>query len=147
MEEKKYDFGLVGLGVMGRNFVLNIADHGYSVIGLDNDTEKAKALNKEGSEHDVHGTTELKEFVGKLKKPRKIMMLVPAGSPVDQVINELKPWLENGDVIIDGGNSHFIDTKKRYEALAKHNIDFMGIGISGGSEGARKGPEHHAWRR
>ncbi len=140
MEEEKYDLGLVGLGVMGRNLVLNFASHGYSVIGLDNNKEKAEALNDEGRDYSVTGTTDMKKFITGLSKPRKIMMLIPAGDAVDSVIEELKPFLQEGDLIIDGGNSHFRDTQKRFETLGEEKIEFMGVGISGGARGARNGP-------
>nr|WKN36744.1 NADP-dependent phosphogluconate dehydrogenase [Tunicatimonas sp. TK19036] len=139
METQHYDFGMVGLGVMGRNFLLNIADSGFSVIGLDKDDAKAAALEEEGSEN-VKGATTPEDFVNALKKPRKIMMLVPAGPIVDSVIEELTPLLEEGDVLIDGGNSHFTDTDRRIEELKAKNINYLGIGVSGGEEGARKGP-------
>jgi len=139
METQQYDFGMVGLGVMGRNFLLNVADSGFSVIGLDKDDSKATALEKEGNEN-VKGATEPKEFVKALKKPRTIMMLVPAGPIVDSVIEELVPLLDDGDVLIDGGNSHFTDTNRRMEQLQGKNINYLGIGVSGGEEGARHGP-------
>lgn len=139
METQHYDFGMVGLGVMGRNFLLNIADSGFSVIGLDKDDSKANALEKEGNEN-VKGATEPEEFVKALKTPRKIMMLVPAGPIVDSVIEELVPLLDDGDVLIDGGNSHFTDTNRRMEELKDKNINYLGIGVSGGEEGARRGP-------
>ncbi|MEQ9443114.1 MAG: NADP-dependent phosphogluconate dehydrogenase [Cyclobacteriaceae bacterium] len=139
METEHYDFGMVGLGVMGRNFLLNIADSGFSVIGLDKDDAKAKALEQEGSDN-VKGATTPEDFVKALKKPRKIMMLVPAGAIVDAVIEELTPLLDDGDVLIDGGNSLFTDTNRRIEELKTKNINYLGIGVSGGEEGARRGP-------
>jgi 6-phosphogluconate dehydrogenase len=135
-----YDFGMIGLGVMGRNFLLNILDHGYSVAGLDTDPEKAAALEKEASGKPAKGTTSTQEFVSVLKKPRKIMLLVPAGKPVDAVIESLLPHVEPGDLIIDGGNSYFADTERRFTYLKEKNIHFMGMGVSGGSKGARFGP-------
>ncbi|MEM9834101.1 MAG: NADP-dependent phosphogluconate dehydrogenase [Bacteroidota bacterium] len=139
METQQYDFGMVGLGVMGRNFLLNVADSGFSVIGLDKDDSKATALEEEGNAN-VKGATEPGEFVKALKTPRKIMMLVPAGPIVDSVIEELLPLLDDGDVLIDGGNSHFTDTNRRMEALQDKKINYLGIGVSGGEEGARHGP-------
>ncbi|MEM8968241.1 MAG: NADP-dependent phosphogluconate dehydrogenase [Bacteroidota bacterium] len=139
METQQYDFGMVGLGVMGRNFLLNVADSGFSVIGLDKDDSKATALEEEGNAN-VKGATEPEEFVKALKTPRKIMMLVPAGSIVDSVIEELLPLLDDGDVLIDGGNSHFTDTNRRMEALQDKKVNYLGIGVSGGEEGARHGP-------
>ena len=135
-----YNFGMIGLGVMGRNFLLNIADNGFAVLGLDNDAEKAAALEQEGNPEQVKGVTDRQEFVQQLEKPRKIMMLVPAGDPVDAVIEQIIPLLSEGDVLIDGGNSHFTDTDRRYAALAVKGVNYMGIGVSGGEKGARFGP-------
>lgn len=135
-----YDFGMIGLGTMGRNFLLNVADHGYSAFGLDLDAEKVEALNRESEDRPVSGTTKVEEFVAHLKTPRRIMLLVPAGKAVDAVINELVPLLSAGDLIIDGGNSHFDDTNRRMQELAARNIRFLGVGVSGGSDGARRGP-------
>ena len=141
MEENKYDFGMIGLGVMGRNLLLNMADHGFSVIGYDTNPDKTKAFESSATEGTtVKGVNTLKEMIAHLKTPRKLMMLVPAGNPVDSVINDLKPLLESGDIIIDGGNSHYTDTLRRINELKNIGFHFMGIGISGGEEGARKGP-------
>ena len=140
MSKEEYDIGMIGLGVMGRNLVLNMADHKFSVIGLDKDKDKVDALKKESGDHDVTAVQSLDEFISKLKEPRAVMMLVPAGDPVDAVINELVPVLEKGDLIIDGGNSHFTDTNRRLEQLGKKGIHFIGVGISGGEKGARFGP-------
>src|SRR5881398_1754588 len=139
--EAKFDFGMIGIGVMGSNLLLNMADHGYAVIGFDLKQERADALEaaaRTGTK--VKGLTNLPEMVKSLKKPRKIMMLVPAGKPVDDVINNLLPDLENGDIVIDGGNSYFTDTLTRIRFLQEKGIHFMGIGISGGEMGARTGP-------
>src|SRR5215217_2501348 len=141
MSENIFDFGMIGLGVMGRNFLLNMADHGFSVIGFDKDAAKNAAL--EGSATPgttVKGVSELSEMISLLKRPRNVMMLVPAGQPVDDVIASLLPLLEKGDVIIDGGNSHYTDTLRRVKYLREKEIHFMGIGVSGGEEGARRGP-------
>ncbi len=135
-----YDFGMIGLGVMGRNFLLNIADHGFSVAGLDTDAAKATALETEAAGKAAKGTTSTQEFVALLKRPRHIMLLVPAGEPVDSVIESLLPFVEQGDLIIDGGNSFFEDTERRYVYLKEKGIHFMGMGVSGGSKGARFGP-------
>lgn len=138
---QKYDFGMVGLGVMGSNLLYNIADHGFSVIGFDLNSEKAKNLEKGATEGTkVKGVTAIEEFVSQLSVPRKIMLLVPAGKPVDAVIDNLIPHLEKGDIIIDGGNSHYVDTVRRVKYLADQEFHFMGMGVSGGEEGARKGP-------
>lgn len=137
----EFDFGIVGLGVMGRNLLLNMADHDFTVAGMDLDPEKAATLEKEASkEHLVKGTTSAQEFIDLIKKPRAIMLLVPAGDPVDGAINSLLPYLEENDIIIDGGNSFFTDTDRRVAELAKKKIHFFGMGISGGEKGARFGP-------
>lgn len=138
--ENSYDFGLVGLGVMGRNFILNVADHQFSAFGLDTDPEKVKALLEEGAGKPVSGTTDKLTFVQKLSAPRKIMLLVPAGKPVDSVIEDLLPHLDKGDLIIDGGNSFFTDTDRREAYLKSKGIFFFGSGVSGGAKGARFGP-------
>ncbi|MCB9266468.1 MAG: NADP-dependent phosphogluconate dehydrogenase [Lewinellaceae bacterium] len=135
-----FDFGMVGLGVMGRNFLLNIADHGFSAAGLDLDPEKAQALSEESGDKPVTGTTNTAEFAALLRRPRKIMLLVPAGKAVDSVIESLLPHLDKGDLIIDGGNSHFEDTNRRMEYLKMKGLQFLGVGVSGGEEGARRGP-------
>ena len=138
---QKYDFGMVGLGVMGGNLLYNIADHGFSVIGFDLNSEKAKNLEKEATPNtDVKGVSVIEDFISQLNTPRKIMLLVPAGKPVDDVIENLLPHLSKGDIIIDGGNSHYIDTVRRLKYLADQEFHFMGMGVSGGEEGARKGP-------
>ena len=138
---QKYDFGMVGLGVMGSNLLYNIADHGFSVIGFDLNSEKAKNLEKEATPNtDVKGVSVIKDFISQLNTPRKIMLLVPAGKPVDAVIDNLIPHLEKGDIMIDGGNSHYVDTVRRVKYLADQEFHFMGMGVSGGEEGARKGP-------
>ena len=132
-------FGMIGLGVMGRNFLLNVAEHGFSCVGYDLDAEKVDLLDKEGADYDVEGVHDLVGFVKSLETPRKIMMLVPAGKIVDGVIESLLPFLDEGDVLIDGGNSHFSDTDRREEYLKEQGIHFLGVGVSGGEEGARHG--------
>lgn len=140
MSESKYDLGMIGLGVMGRNLVLNMADHKFSVVGFDKDMKKVDALEKEAGERDVKGARSLQEFISSLNKPRAVMMLVPAGAPVDSVIKEVLPHLEAGDLIIDGGNSHYVDTNRHEKELSPKGIHFLGVGISGGEKGARFGP-------
>lgn len=140
MSQEKFDFGMVGLGVMGRNFLLNVADHGYAVAGMDQSAEKAQALENEAGDHRAKGTTSTEEFVQLLQAPRKIMLLVPAGKVVDIVIESLLPYLEPGDLIIDGGNSFFADTDRRAAYLEEKGLRFLGVGVSGGAEGARRGP-------
>jgi len=131
---------MIGLGVMGRNFVLNMADHGYSVAGYDIDREKVDALKKEAGSRKVYSSENLQEFVGLLIEPRAVMMLVPAGPPVDSVIRDVVPHLKKGDLIIDGGNSYFRDTNRREKSLREKCIAYLGVGISGGERGARYGP-------
>ncbi|WP_276167202.1 NADP-dependent phosphogluconate dehydrogenase [Zobellia alginiliquefaciens] len=139
--EEKYDFGLVGLGVMGRNFILNVADNGFSAYGYDLDAEKVAALKEEGGhEAKVNATSNIKTFVKSLAQPRKIMLLVPAGKIVDSVIESLLPHIDKGDIIIDGGNSFFTDTDRRESYLHDKGINFFGAGVSGGAKGARLGP-------
>ena len=140
LTKQQYEIGMVGLGVMGRNFALNMADHGFSVAGYDKDPAKVKALGEEGGKRDVHGATNVQDFIELLRAPRAIMMLVPAGPPVDSVIKDLLPHLDEGDLIIDAGNSYFKDTDVRASDLAKKGIRFLGVGVSGGEEGARHGP-------
>ncbi|WP_100628563.1 NADP-dependent phosphogluconate dehydrogenase [Algoriphagus formosus] len=141
MQETQYDFGLIGLGVMGRNFILNVKDNGFSAFGYDLDAEKVEALREEGGDRSrVDATQDLPTFCQSLTSPRKIMLLVPAGKIVDQVIEDLLPHLDKGDIIIDGGNSFFSDTDRRDAYLSQKGIHFFGSGVSGGAKGARKGP-------
>ncbi len=139
MTMTKNSFGMIGLGTMGRNFLLNVAEHGFSCVGFDLDAEKVELLNKEGADYTVEGVKTLDEFIDSLETPRKIMMLVPAGKIVDSVIEDLLPHLEKGDIVIDGGNSHFTDTEVREKYLTEKGIEFLGVGVSGGEEGARHG--------
>lgn len=138
----KTDIGLIGLGVMGQNLVLNMANHGYSVSVYNRSVSKVDEFLQgpaKGKESIV-GTYSIKEFVESLKTPRKIMLMVKAGAPVDAVINELVPYLAKGDIVIDGGNSFFKDTIRRTKALEEQGFYFLGVGVSGGEEGALKGP-------
>lgn len=140
MSDKKDNvFGMIGLGTMGSNLLKNIADHGYACVGYDKDPEKAKELN-ETTQDTITGFSKLSDFIDSLAKPRAVMMLVPAGKIVDSVIDELVPLLDKGDIIIDGGNSHFTDTDRRFNDLEAKGLHFIGMGVSGGEEGARKGP-------
>ncbi|HEX4852464.1 MAG TPA: NADP-dependent phosphogluconate dehydrogenase, partial [Puia sp.] len=141
MANISFDFGMIGLGVMGRNLLLNMADHGFKVIGFDKDAQKGTALESSATPGTiVKGVSTLAEMVQQLQKPRKIMMLVPAGKPVDDVINDLLPVIEQGDIVIDAGNSHYTDTLRRINFLQPKGFHFMGVGISGGEHGARTGP-------
>jgi 6-phosphogluconate dehydrogenase len=141
MNNQECDIGLIGLGVMGRNFVLNMADHGFAVAVYNRTTEKTREfMEQEVGPRNIKAGYDLKEFVRHLKRPRALILLVAAGHPVDAVIRELVPLLEAGDLIIDGGNSHFTDTNRRFKFLKGKKLHFMGMGISGGEAGARYGP-------
>jgi 6-phosphogluconate dehydrogenase len=135
-----YEIGMVGLGVMGRNLMLNMSDHGFSVAGYDKDTTRVEVLKKEAGNKDIYGAENLDEFISVLRKPRSVIMLVPAGSIVDSVIGDLQSHLDPGDLLIDAGNSWFKDTDIRTRSLEEVGIQYLGIGISGGEEGARHGP-------
>ncbi|HVX52374.1 MAG TPA: NADP-dependent phosphogluconate dehydrogenase [Chitinophagaceae bacterium] len=141
MSEQLYDFGMIGLGVMGRNLLLNMADHGFPVIGFDLDAAKGASLEAAATQGTVvKGVDTLAGMISQMKTPRKIMMLVPAGKPVDSVIESLLPLLDKNDIVIDGGNSHYTDTLRRVKYLEPHGVHFMGMGVSGGEHGARTGP-------
>lgn len=138
---KGYNYGMIGLGVMGRNLLYNIADNGFSVAGFDLDEEKVEQLHSDAtSEMQIKGTGSLEEFVAALETPRKIILMVPAGKPVDAVLENISPLLSNGDIVIDAGNSYFKDTDRRISEMASKGLHFMGIGVSGGEKGARIGP-------
>ncbi|EAA59263.1 hypothetical protein AN3954.2 [Aspergillus nidulans FGSC A4] len=135
------DFGLIGLAVMGQNLILNAADHGFTVCAYNRTTSKVdRFLENEAKGKSIVGAHSVEEFCSKLKRPRRIMLLVMAGNPVDQFIESLLPHLEEGDIIIDGGNSHFPDSNRRTKYLKEKGIRFVGSGVSGGEEGARYGP-------
>ncbi len=136
----KYNIGLIGLGVMGQNLALNIERNGFSIVGYDLDQEKSKAAQKKFSDKNATIAYTLKEFVEALETPKKILMMVPAGKPVDAVINDVKPYLSKGDLLIDGGNTYFPDTERRNNELKKDGILYIGTGVSGGEEGALWGP-------
>ncbi len=141
MSQKKADIGLIGLAVMGQNLVLNMADHGFTVAVYNRTVSKVdEFLQGPAKGKSILGSKDLKEFLVPLKSPRRVMLMVKAGEPVDEFIDLLTPLLEEGDIVIDGGNSHFPDTQRRYEALKAKGILFLGAGISGGEEGARHGP-------
>ncbi len=139
-KKAKYTFGMVGLGTMGRNLLLNMADNGFAVTGYDKSEQMLKIFEEEGVEHQLKGYSEIEDFVDSLQLPRTIILLVPAGAIVDSVILELQPLLSKGDIIIDSGNSYFTDTSRRALELKEKGIHFFGMGISGGEEGARFGP-------
>ncbi len=141
MSTNQCDIGLIGLAVMGENLVLNMESKGFSVAVFNRTvevTDKFAAGKAKGK--NIQPARTMEEFVGALKRPRKAMIMVKAGAPVDAVINQLTPLLEKGDVIIDGGNSLFTDTQRRCKDLEGKGIHFVGCGVSGGEEGALKGP-------
>jgi 6-phosphogluconate dehydrogenase len=141
MGDKKCDIGLVGLAVMGQNLVLNMNDHGFSVAVFNRTVSKVDAfMEGEAKGRDIVGCHAIEELCDSLKSPRRIMLMVKAGETVDKFIDMLLPHLSEGDIIIDGGNSHFPDSIRRTKMLAEKNILFIGTGVSGGEEGARRGP-------
>ena len=140
MTEAKYRIGIVGLGVMGRNLVLNMAEHGFPMAGYDKDPGKVALLRSEAPGLPIQAAEDVSSFVSLLQPPRSVMLLMPAGPIVDSVIRDLLPVLEPGDLIIDAGNSHFTDTDLRESTLAARSLHFFGMGVSGGEAGARHGP-------
>lgn len=137
----KADIGLIGLAVMGQNLVLNMDDHGYTVAVFNRTTEKVtRFIENEAAGTQVIGTLSPEELVASLKRPRRVMIMVKAGWPVDAVIDQLIPLLEEGDIIIDGGNSLYTDTIRRTEKVEAAGLLYIGTGVSGGEEGARFGP-------
>ena len=135
------DIGLIGLAVMGENLVLNMANHGFTVAVYNRTTSKVDAfLDGRAKGKSILGTHSVEELLAKLKSPRRIMLMVQAGAAVDKVIDELAPHLDAGDIIIDGGNSNFNDTVRRTRDLTDKGLLFIGTGVSGGEEGALKGP-------
>ena len=146
-------FGVIGLGTMGRNLALNIEEHGFPVVVWNLETEWTDTFIREHAKAKFTGTKTLEEFVAALERPRRILMMIPAGAPVDQMIQKLTPILEAGDILIDGGNSYFEDTRRREAELRPKRLHFVGCGVSGGEEGARYGPSimpggsDEAWTR
>src|SRR5262245_6174822 len=140
MEKKLYEMGMLGLEVMGRSIVVNMADHGHAILGYDKDTSKGGVLTKEAAGRPVGFAATPAELVAGLRTPRAIILLVAPAKVVDIVIDDLAPLLSPGDLIIDSGNSYFKDTDRREAALTKKGIRFFGMGISGGESGARYGP-------
>src|ERR1700745_3778800 len=141
MNTNQCDIGLIGLGVMGENLVLNMESKGFSVAVFNRTTEvtdKLAAARAKGK--NIQPTRTIEEFIGALKKPRKAQIMIKAGKPVDQVIGEIAPLMEKGDVVIDGGNSLFTDTQRRCKEMEAKGIHYVGMGVSGGEEGALKGP-------
>lgn len=137
----KSDVGIYGLGVMGESIALNLARNGYKVSVYNRTPEKTKKfINERGAARGINGYYDISEFIQSIARPRKIIVFVKAGAPVDEVISLLTPLLEHGDIVIDCGNSHFRDTDRRYSELTGQGFHFLGIGVSGGEEGALKGP-------
>ncbi|AGX05410.1 6-phosphogluconate dehydrogenase [Bacillus sp. NRRL B-14911] len=136
----KQEIGVIGLAVMGKNLAWNIESRGYAVSVYNRSSEKTEEMLKESEGKNITGTYSIEEFVNSLEKPRKIMLMVKAGGPTDATIEQLKPHLEKGDILIDGGNTFFADTQRRNKELSELGIHFIGTGVSGGEEGALKGP-------
>jgi 6-phosphogluconate dehydrogenase len=136
----KYNFGIIGLGVMGQNLALNIERNGFSVAAYDLDHNRRKDAKEKFVNKKTVVANDLTKFLEYLESPKKIMLMVPAGKAVDSVITELKPHLTKSDILIDGGNTHFPDTERRWKELKKDNILYIGTGVSGGEEGALWGP-------
>src|ERR1051325_11985242 len=137
---KQAQFVMIGLAVMGRNLALNVEEHGFPVAVWNLETEWVDKFVNDYSGKQFVGTKNIEEFVRALERPRRMMMMIRAGAPVDLTIERIKPLLEPGDILIDGGNSYFKDTQRREEALRKEGLCFIGSGVSGGEEGARNGP-------
>lgn len=141
LPSKKGDIGLIGLAVMGQNLILNMADHGFTVVAYNRTVEKVhNFLANEAKGKSIIGAQSIADLASKLKTPRRIVLLVKAGPAVDSFIDQLLPHLEKGDIIIDGGNSEYQDSERRSKALQEKGIRFVGSGVSGGEEGARYGP-------
>lgn len=141
MSDKKGDLALIGLAVMGQNLILNMNDHGFTVVAFNRTVSKVEEfIANEAKGTKVIGATSMENMVSLLKKPRRVMLLVKAGQAVDDFIAKLVPLLEKGDIIIDGGNSEYRDTNRRCQELAKKGLLYVGSGVSGGEDGARYGP-------
>ena len=141
----KSEIGIIGLGVMGRSLARNIADNGVVLSAYNRhvdgkEVDVAKKFSKEFSELKIQGFDNMKDFINSIEKPRNILLMVNAGSAVDELISTLQPYLNEGDSIIDAGNSLYTDTKRRSDSLLKNKINYLGVGVSGGEEGALKGP-------
>ncbi|ATH92305.1 6-phosphogluconate dehydrogenase [Bacillus glycinifermentans] len=136
----KQQIGVVGLAVMGKNLALNIESRGFSISVYNRSSAKTEEFLEEAKGKNVVGTFSIEEFVESLEKPRKILLMVKAGTPTDATIQSLLPHLEKGDILIDGGNTYYKDTQRRNQELAESGIHFIGTGVSGGEEGALKGP-------
>ena len=132
--------GVIGMAVMGKNLAMNIAEHGYAVSVYNRSPERARQAVAEAAGLKLKACDTIEEFVYSLKPPRVVIMMVKAGQPVDDTIRQLLPLLSKGDVLIDGGNSYYPDTMRRFSVLEAAGIRYLGTGISGGEEGARRGP-------
>ena len=139
--EPQGDIALIGLAVMGRNLILNMNDHGFTVVAYNRTAAKLdEFMAGEAAGTNIIGARSIPEMVANLKRPRRVMMLVKAGQPVDDFIDQLLPYLEPGDIIIDGGNSLYEDSIRRTKYVESRGLHFIGTGVSGGEEGARTGP-------
>jgi 6-phosphogluconate dehydrogenase len=134
------EVGLIGIGTMGRNLALNLARHGYQVVLYDRDLQRVKDWVEQNPKVGFVEAMSLGDLVEHLSRPRVIWLMIPSGRPIDQLLRTLRELLQPGDVVIDGGNSHFLDTERRSRALAKWDIAYLGVGVSGGAEGALYGP-------
>ncbi len=137
---EKKSIGIVGLGVMGENLALNIERNGFSVAGFDVDPKKVENFSKRTAGKNAASTKSLPEFAQLLETPKRILMMIPAGKIVDSAITDLKPFLAAGDILIDGGNTYFVDTDRRMKSLEENGVLYVGAGVSGGEEGALWGP-------
>ena len=139
--EAQGDIALIGLAVMGQNLILNMDDHGFTVVAYNRTVSKVdEFLAREARGTKVIGAHSIQEMVARLTRPRRVMLMVRAGTPVDEFIERLMPHLEPGDIIIDGGNSRFEDTNRRAKHVESKGLLYIGTGVSGGEEGARHGP-------
>ena len=134
------DIGVIGLSVMGRGLARNIADHGFQVAGFNRTPDVTRAVMEEEPNANLHPVFSLTELMASLKKPRRVLLMIKAGDPVDQMLDQLIPLMEPGDMVLDGGNSFFADTRRRAERLSAHGLHYFGVGVSGGETGARFGP-------
>src|SRR5918911_4932359 len=133
--------GVMGLATMGQNLARNIAHHGIPLAVYNRTASRTEHFRERyGSEGPIFAAKSVDEFIGAIRRPRAVLLMVKAGAPVDEAIEQLQPLLEPGDILIDGGNSYYMDTRRRAEALQRQGLHFLGTGISGGEEGALKGP-------
>ena len=140
MSNTTMDIGVIGMGVMGSNLAFNMADHGFQVAGWNRTDDMTEAVEKRNPPANFHAYYDLEEFIGSLKKPRRVFLMIAAGEPVDWAIDTVVPLIEKGDIILDGGNSFYEDTRRRHDMLEAKGIRYFGVGVSGGEKGARRGP-------